>query len=158
MAILIAGLVPGVTGQHADKQAEHESLTRTFEFLATVAGRLIFLLGGITITWAMFADQWLAMLIGIGSVLSARFISLFFVFPVINCLPGVIPVRLTEQCLLAWDGVRGTVTLALALSLPLLLDYWYTIQSIAYGVVLFTLFVQTTTMPPVIRVLKLDTA
>jgi CPA1 family monovalent cation:H+ antiporter len=100
----------------------------------------------------------LAMLIGIGSVLGARFISLFFAFPVINRLPLVMPVRLTEQFLLAWGGVRGTVTLALALSLPLSLDYWYTIQSIAYGVVLFTLFVQTTTMPPVIKVLKLDKA
>lgn len=158
MAVLIAGLVPGVTGQHADKQAEHESMDRTFDFLATVAGALIFLLAGITITWTMFADQWLAMLIGIGSVLGARFISLFFAFPVINRLPVVMPVRLTEQFLLAWGGVRGTVTLALALSLPLSLDYWYTIQSIAYGVVLFTLFVQTTTMPPVIKVLKLDKA
>jgi CPA1 family monovalent cation:H+ antiporter len=55
---------------------------------------------------------------------------------------------------LAWGGVRGTVTLALALSLPLTLDYWYTIQSIAYGVVLFTLFVQATTIGPLIR--KLD--
>ena len=51
-------------------------------------------------------------------------------------------------------GLRGTVILALALSLSLTPDYWDTIYSVAYGVVLFDLFVQSTTMDPLIR--KLD--
>jgi len=65
------------------------------------------------------------------------------------------PISMKQQLVLTWGGVRGTITLALALSLPLSLDYWYTIQSIAYGVVLFTLFVQTTTMIPLIKKLNL---
>ena len=43
-------------------------------------------------------------------------------------------------------GVRGAFTMALALSLPLWLDYWFTVQAIAYGVVLFTLLVQTSAL------------
>ena len=43
------------------------------------------------------------------------------------------------------------MTLPLALSLPTSLDYWWTIQSIAFGVVLFTLFLQATTMASAIR-------
>lgn len=43
------------------------------------------------------------------------------------------------------------VTLALALALPTSLDYWWTVQSMAFGVVLFTLFVQAPTMPWLIR-------
>lgn len=61
-----------------------------------------------------------------------------------------------QQLVLTWGGVRGTITLALALSLPLSLDYWHTIQSIAYGVVLVTLFVQATTMNPLIKRLNLN--
>ncbi|MCK5667588.1 MAG: cation:proton antiporter, partial [Gammaproteobacteria bacterium] len=55
------------------------------------------------------------------------------------------------QIILFWGGLRGAVTLALALSLPTTLDYWWTIQSIAFGVVLFTLFVQATSTAPVLR-------
>ena len=43
------------------------------------------------------------------------------------------------------------MTLALALSLPTSLDYWWTIQSIAFGVVLFTLLLQATTMASAIK-------
>jgi CPA1 family monovalent cation:H+ antiporter len=43
------------------------------------------------------------------------------------------------------------VTLALALSLPVTLEYWWTIQSIAYGVVLWTLLVQAGSMPWLVR-------
>jgi CPA1 family monovalent cation:H+ antiporter len=52
---------------------------------------------------------------------------------------------------MSWGGLRGAVTLALALALPTTLEYWWTIQAMAYGVVLFTLFVQAPTVPPLIR-------
>ena len=41
------------------------------------------------------------------------------------------------------------------LSLPVELEYWWTIQSIAFGVVLFSLLVQAPTVPPLIRRLGL---
>ena len=45
-------------------------------------------------------------------------------------------------------GVRGAVTLALLL--PLELDYWWTVQSTAFGVVIFTLFVQAPLLKPIL--------
>ena len=48
-------------------------------------------------------------------------------------------------------GLRGAVSLALALSLPTSLDYWWTIQSIAFGVVIFSLFAQAPTIDPLLR-------
>ena len=50
-----------------------------------------------------------------------------------------------------WGGLRGAVSLALALSLPLEIESWYSIQSCVYGVVLFTLFIQAPLMPPLVR-------
>lgn len=99
----------------------------------------------------MFIDQWLAILIGIAAVIFSRIVIVFGTFPFLSLIPGVEAVTLKQQTILLWGGVRGTVTLALALSLPLTLDYWYTIQSIAYGVVIFTLFFQTTTLPIVLK-------
>jgi CPA1 family monovalent cation:H+ antiporter len=55
-----------------------------------------------------------------------------------------------------WGGLRGVITLALVLSLPVELDYWWTIQSIGFGVVLFTLIVQSTTNPLLVKKLKLN--
>ena len=61
--------------------------------------------------------------------------------PLVNVLSRE-KVPLSQQHILAWGGLRGAVTLALALSIPIELDYWWTIQSIAFGVVIFTLFIQ----------------
>jgi CPA1 family monovalent cation:H+ antiporter len=103
----------------------------------------------------MFTEQWLAMLIGIIAVLISRIIVITGLLSPLCRMPGIQPIPVKHQLLLSWGGVRGTVTMALALSLPLSLDYWYTIQSIAYGVVVFTLFVQTTSMRLLIRKLNL---
>ena len=44
-----------------------------------------------------------------------------------------------------------SLLMALALALPVQLDYWWTIQSIAFGVVIFALFFQSTSLPWVLR-------
>ena len=153
MAVLSAGLIIG--SFHDEWGRDGKFVTAFWEFIAANAEALIFLLAGVTITLTMFTDQWLAIIIGIAAVLLSRFVVIFGAFPLMNRVPGIAPVPVNHQLVLTWGGVRGTVTLALALSLPLSLDYWYTIQSIAYGVVLFTLFVQATTMNPLMRKLKL---
>ncbi len=47
---------------------------------------------------------------------------------------------LRDQTTIYWGGIRGAVTLALAL--PRELVYWWSIQSIAFGLVPFNLLVQ----------------
>jgi Na+:H+ antiporter len=150
---VIAVLTCGMTiGSLCEVKLKDNSFASQFwSLLAKIAESMIFLLAGITITLGMFVDQWLAILIGIAAVIFARIAVIFGSFPFLSYMPGIEPVSLKQQTILAWGGVRGTVTLALALSLPLTLDYWYTIQSIAYGVVIFTLFVQTLTLPSVLK-------
>ncbi len=154
MAVLSAGLIIGTLDSAIKEQSENHFIDEFWGFASYIAEALIFLLAGITITLSMFTDQWLAILIGIISVIFARVAVIYSFFPAINLIPTVEPVPLKHQVVLAWGGVRGTVTLALALSLPLSLEYWYTIQSIAYGVVLFTLFFQATTIRLVINKLN----
>ncbi len=55
------------------------------------------------------------------------------------------PVEWNYAPVMVWGGLRGVVTIALVLSLPIELDYWWTIQSIGFGMVLFTLVVQAMT-------------
>ena len=154
MAVLTTGLVFGnrVNKYAADRSGEIHSV---WDFASFVSETLIFLMAGITITLDMFTDQWLAMLIAIAAVVLSRVVIVFVPLALVCRFPGQERLPVKHQVVLVWGGVRGTVTLALALSLPLSLDYWYTIQSMAYGVVIYTLFVQATTIEPVTKLLKI---
>ncbi|WP_372864729.1 cation:proton antiporter [Spongiibacter sp.] len=54
------------------------------------------------------------------------------------------PISIGWQLLLIWGGLRGAIAIALVLSLPTSLPYWWTIQSMVFGVVVFSLLVQGT--------------
>jgi CPA1 family monovalent cation:H+ antiporter len=154
MAVLVTGLFIGYARRHNPKRYHH-FLGELWTFNAYVANAMIFLLMGITVTAGMFADRWLAMLLGIAAVLAARAVGIFGMMPLVSRLPGVEPIGIGYQAVMFWGGLRGAVTLALALSLPLELEYWYTVQSIAYGVVLFTLLVQAPTIQLLVKKTRL---
>lgn len=154
MAVLVAGLGFGELVRRKTDKGEAEQLSTLWEFGGELANAMIFVLLGITVTMTMFEQQWLAMLLGIGAVLLARGLGLLLTVPFVNLFPTADLGR-KEQGVLFWGGVRGAVTIALALSLPLEIESWFTIQSIAYGVVLFSLAVQATTTPVLINLLNL---
>ena len=97
---------------------------------------------GVAITLDMFTERWLAIGIGIVAVLLARAIGVFSASPVIAWAAPSQALPFGYQKILFMGSLRGAVALALALSLPTELPYWWTIQSITFGVVLFTLFFQ----------------
>ena len=155
MAVLIAGLVLGWSFHRDSDEPVDGFVDRLWSLNAFAANALVFVLMGVTFTVPMFEERWLAMLIGIGGVLVARAAGMFALVPLLGKLPGIEPVPIRTQAAMYWGGLRGAVTLALALALPVELDYWWTIQSIAFGVVLFTLVVQAPTMPLLLRRLGL---
>ena len=150
MAVLIAGLLLG-SSAHDRENSRNGFVNQLWEFNAFLANTLVFLLMGITITIGMFEERWLAMLIGIAGIVVARGLGIFTFVPLLNRITPIEPIGRPYQVVMVWGGLRGAVTLALALSLPTTLDYWWTIQSIAFGVVLFTLLVQSTTMAPLLH-------
>lgn len=153
MSVLVTGLILGYRTGSTDRHSHFEQ--ELWEFNAYVANALVFLFMGITVTLGMFEERWLAMLIGVAGVLLARTLGIFTCVPLLNRVAPIEPIGYPFQLVMLWGGLRGAVTLALALSLPTSLDYWWTIQSIAFGVVLFTLFVQATTTAPLLRHYKL---
>jgi len=153
VAVLCAGLLLGrARSAAADGDA---ALSVLWAYKAWLANTLLFLIAGITFQIGMFTDQWLAILLGIGATLAARAAGVFIVLPLAAMLPGIEPLPGRWYPLLWWGGgTRGAVTLALALSLPVELPYWWTVQSIAYGVVLWTLLVQAAGTPLLLRWLR----
>ena len=68
-----------------------------WKFISDTTNGIVFLLIGITVTFDMFTERWLAMLIGIAATLVARLISIGFSFGIINYLSKKIqPTRLVS--------------------------------------------------------------
>jgi len=153
MATLACGLWIG-HALRSDLGPVSESLVAGWEQLGWVANSALFLLAGVTITVTMFEERWLAMLLGIGAVLVTRLLVVWLTAGLTSLTPGQQPISIASRTLLVAGGLRGAITLALALSLPLELEGWWTVQSIAYGVVVFSLFVQAPLLEPLVKQLQ----
>jgi len=132
----------------------HHEVHEIWQFLGSFANIFVFVLLGLVVTLNMFSEMWIAMLLAIVAAFIARLAAVYCSvwvnhFTIGQSIPAAYPP------IMVWGGLRGAVTIALVLSLPTELPYWWTIQSIGFGVVLFTLIVQATTNPLLMRKLKL---
>lgn len=142
VACLIAGWFFG-RATRSDFSTEQERFQEQFWlFLSHAAGAIIFLLMGITFTLTLFEERWLAMLIGIVAVAVIRVPQVLTASLAFRFLPGAGPFSKEERQASYVTGLRGALALILALSLPVDLPAWWTIQSIVFGVVFFSLVIQ----------------
>ena len=141
---VIAILVAGLAFNHFNP-GQARKVQQQWKPVAAFTGLAVFFLMGLVVTFDMFTERWLAMLIGIVAAFSSRLVGSYVLLFVSRVFfRSALPYQYGP--ILTWGGLRGVVTLALVLSLPVELDYWWTIQSIGFGVVFFTLLVQAPTM------------
>ena len=144
LAVMMTAIVARFTLREVETTVA-EGIAGTWEWLGLYFNSVLFAIMGLVITLAMFRDQWLAMLVAIAAAIIARVVAVG-----VSCWcarPLSTPISLAWQGLLVWGGLRGAIAIALVLSLPTSLAYWWTIQSMVFGVVLFSLLVQGTTNP-----------
>lgn len=151
MAIVTAGLWMAGPGQTRISPEVRHFLHRFWETLAFLANTLIFFLVGLVIALQLDGARWseLALLGTLYLGLSAvRFAVTFGFLPLIG-LVAKEPVRPREAAVMAWGGLRGAVSLALALAVsqhpeldPTLREQ---ILRLTAGVVLLTILVNGTT-------------
>ncbi len=151
LAVVAAGLVIGNVGERSMSPTTRISLFNFWEFAAYLANSLAFLLIGLVIDLQALLSNWTAIVIAIIAVLLAR---AFVIYPFSRRFANI-PLRM--QHVLYWGGLRGAISLALALTLPEALGGSQPLlQDMTFGVVLFTLLVQGTTMRPIVRYLGLS--
>ena len=157
LATVAAGLLMGNLGVLREEESRNifSADGRSFviglwEFAAFIANSLIFLLIGLRVAAVPLTGVGVrALLIAIGLVLTGRALTVYPVYLLFRRSRWAIPMR--EQHILWWGGLRGALALALALALPRSFPLYNEILITAFGVVVFSVFVQSLTMPWLLR-------
>jgi CPA1 family monovalent cation:H+ antiporter len=157
LAVVAAGLVNGNLGPRGMSPTTRIVLSNFWEYIAFLPNSLVFLLIGMQIDLPRLGAAWQNILGAILAVLVARLIIVYGLGWLANRLTTE-PIPLKWKHVLNWSGLRGAISLALALSLPSsLANDRETLQVMAFGVVLFTLLIQSTTMRSFVHRLKIVT-
>jgi monovalent cation:H+ antiporter, CPA1 family len=152
LAVVAAGIVNGNSGPREMSPTTRVVVFNFWEYAAFVANSFVFLLIGLTIDLNIMLMNGRAILWAIVAALVARLVSIYG----FSLFGREIPVKWKH--VLFWGGLRGAITLALALSLPeipALAGTRSTLQAMAFGVVLFTLLVQGSSTSWLVRRLKI---
>lgn len=145
LAVVAAGLATREIGPRGMSPTTRIVVFNFWEFAAFLTNSFIFLIIGLEIELNMLVENAAAILWGILAVLVGRAVVIYG----LSALRVDLPARWKN--ILYWGGLRGAISLALALSLPAELPYRIQLQAMAFGVVLFTLIVQGLTMRPLLK-------
>ena len=146
LAVVMAGLVSGNVSMPRVSPTTKFMLFNLWEYLAFLTNSLVFLLIGLDVDLAQLADNLWPTAVAVAAVLLSRAIVVYG-FPWLLRL-----IRAQHHMPVNWrhtffgGGLRGAISLALALSLPESLAERKTLESMAFGIVLFSLLVQGTTI------------
>jgi CPA1 family monovalent cation:H+ antiporter len=156
LAVLMAGLVNGNIGQQGMSPTSRIVIFNFWEYVAFLTNSMLFLLIGLQVNISALLAAWQPILWAIIAVFVARTVVVYGLSLLVKRVAEPIP--LTWQHILNWGDLRGAICLALALSLPLSVGPERDLLRVmTFGVVLFTLLVQSTTMAPLVRRLKIIT-
>lgn len=165
LAVVATGLLIGNFG-HSQVMAPTTqiALGYSWEFFGFLANSLIFLLMGLEIRAINFTDFWQITLVGIGVTILSRIIMVGVSSWLTNTINRRVLIPLSWQVMMIWGGLRGAVSLSMALSLPLVLASGAPFPErdkllvMSFGLILFTLVVQGLTIEPLMNYLKLGRA
>ncbi|MBC2858769.1 cation:proton antiporter [Stappia sp. 28M-7] len=163
VAVVVAGIVINLAGPSRVTPDGWTYLNDVWDQIAFWASSLIFMLASILIPKLLVDVGWydIALLaIVVAAALAARAVVLFGLLPLMSLLQLSQPVSTPFKTVMLWGGMRGAITLTLALGVTenLAIDPQIKrfVAVLATGFVLFTLLVYGTTLKPLIKVFGLD--
>ena len=161
IATVACGLVLGTYGRRVGiSRRAAEAIDTVWEFLAFLGTTLVFLLIGL----AIGLPQLIASAGAAGAALVALIVArAVVVYGLLGGAAGILTrigwMRAVPRGwlhLVAWSGLRGAVSVALALSLPPGLPQRENLQGIVFGCVLFTLLLQGTSSQLLVSRMRLE--
>lgn len=149
LAVVAAGLVNGNIGPRGMSPTTRIVVFNFWEYVGFIANSFAFLLIGLQIDLPVLLIYWQPIITAILAVLVARAVVIYGLAWIGRDIP------LRWQHVLYWGGLRGAISLALALGLPTVLAGREQLQVMAFGVVVFTLLVQGFSMGSLVRRMEL---
>ncbi|GBQ69062.1 Na+/H+ antiporter [Ameyamaea chiangmaiensis NBRC 103196] len=163
VATAAAGLVVSVYGPSTVRPQTWRFLNELWQQLVFWAGSLVFVLASMLVPRLLMGmTRWdcVLVLIAIGAGLLARGAVVFGLLPLLSMTRISPPVPTPFKVTMVWGGLRGAITLALALAVTenenVSTPVAHFIGIIATGFVLFTLLVNGTTLRYLVLFFKLD--
>ena len=145
LAVVAAGLATGQLGPKGMSPTTRIVVFNFWEFAAFLANSFIFLIIGLQMDLDLLVSNLGAICWAILAVLVARAVTIYGLSWISK------GITLKWKNVLFWGGLRGAISLALALSLSIDIPNRDQLQAMAFGVVLFTLLVEGLTMRPLVR-------
>jgi len=163
VAVLGAGLTVSAFGRARITPYNWSFLIDLWDQIAYWAHSLVFLLASILVPKLLldveFHDLVLVVVL-IVAAFAARLLVLFLLLPLLSLTGLTQPISTAYKLTIAWGGLRGALTLVLALAVTenpqLSTEVHRFVAVLATGLVLFTLLVNGTTLRPVIHLFGLD--
>ncbi|MGJ7097438.1 cation:proton antiporter [Vibrio hannami] len=162
VALTVCGLVLSQNTPLPISNNSSHYLENFWTYLSDVSKAFVFILVGMWLDISLIASHWLSSLLAVICMLLARSILVYGVLPFFGQLRQhsyLLPKAYQHICL--WGGLRGAVTLALAMlaithTAVLNLEQKETLLAIAMGAVAFIIIIQGLTLSPLARYLTLD--
>ncbi len=142
IGVVTVGIILGNFGSRIGMNPRTRLLVSEFwDFLAFFVNSIVFLLIGDQINFTSLKNNFNLIIVAIAAILVTRAIVIFGLGNISNLFSQA-KTNLREQTVLWWGGLRGSVSIAVALSVPVVLTGRQEIIDTVFGVVLFTLLVQ----------------
>jgi CPA1 family monovalent cation:H+ antiporter len=155
IAIVTAGLLFGSYGRtFALSPTSRVAMQSFWEFFAFFVNSMVFILIGLEVHFLEIIGNVSFVLFAILATLIARLFMVYFITSFLNILNERVPKRWIY--VVGWAGLRGSIPLALVLSLSPDFPYRNLLAAATYGVVIFSLLVKGLSIPKLIEKLKLQ--
>ncbi|MFT7601508.1 MAG: CPA1 family monovalent cation:H+ antiporter [Acidimicrobiales bacterium] len=158
LAVVAAGLMVGTVGLKNTSPSTRLALEHAWELFTWLVNAAVFLLLGLTVSLSALADHIGEVLLAVGVVLGVRLVIVYGIGAITDLAQPGRKVPFSYKHVMFWGGLRGAISLALALTISEELFDPETVETLlvmTFGVVLFTLLIQGISMAPLIRALGL---
>jgi len=155
IGVVTVGLILGNFGSRIGMNPRTRLIVSEFwEFLAFFVNSIVFLLIGDQIEFSSLGENIGPIAVCIGAVILTRAIATFGLSALSNAVAKS-NIGWRDQTVLWWGGLRGSVSIALVLSVPVALPGRDEMIATVFGAMLFTLLVQGLTTQSLLQVLGL---
>lgn len=146
IATVVAGMICGNYGRRVGMSPSTQLAVETFwDYLAFALNSLVFLLIGFEVRATTLATYWAQIGVAYVAMLGARIGVILAVTLLLRRTRERVP--LAWSAILTWGGLRGALSMVLALALPATMAHRQLLVTMTFGVVLASILIQGLTMP-----------